>query len=230
MQTYDLVMLAILVGAVVWGAWKGFVWQVASIASLVLSYFVALAFRAPLASVISAAPPWNVFIAMLTLFLGTSLVVWIGFNFVSDVIERVRLKEFDRQLGAMFGFVKGVVMCVIVTLFAVTLLDEPRRQAICNSRSGYYISTLLVNAQAVMPAELQHVLAPYLYPQQQPAQAQYPYDPQYQQGYAQPQYDPQWNNSPQYNPQGQYNPYPANDGYNPRMTDQGYERSYYPPR
>lgn len=162
MQGYDFVMIGVLVGAIAWGAWKGFAWQVASTASMVLSYFVALNFRMPLAQVITAEPPWNVFAAMLILFLGTSLIVWLCFNFVSAAIEKMKLKEFDRQVGAILGFVKGVILCVIITLFAMTLLDQNRRQAIVNSRSGMYIAQILAKADAIMPKEVRQVLAPYI--------------------------------------------------------------------
>lgn len=162
MQAYDVLMLIVLALAIVWGAWKGLVWQVASIASIVLSYFVALRFRQPLAGVIEATPPWNMFLAMLILFLGTGLVVWIGFNLISEFVERVRLKEFDRQLGALFGAAKGALLCILVTLFSVALLGDAQRQAICNSRSGYYIAVLLDRADLVIPRELHGVLAPYL--------------------------------------------------------------------
>ena len=84
MQAYDIFMLIVLGVAVVWGAWKGLAWQIASLASIALSYFVALNFRQPLAGVINASPPWNVFLAMLILFLGTGLVVWVGFNLASE--------------------------------------------------------------------------------------------------------------------------------------------------
>jgi len=162
MQAYDLLMLIVLVAAVVWGAWKGLAWQIASLASLVASYVVALTFRQQVAQFISAAPPWNMFLAMLILFLGTSLVVWVGFNFVAELIEKVKLKEFDRQVGALFGLAKGVLLCVLITLFAVTLLSEPQRQAICTSRSGYYIAVLLDHADGVIPGELHEVLDPYI--------------------------------------------------------------------
>jgi membrane protein required for colicin V production len=162
MQGYDLLMLIVLVGAVIWGAWKGFAWQVASLASMAASYFVALTFRQQVAQFISATPPWNIFLSMLILFLGTSLVVWVGFNFVAEMIEKVKLKEFDRQVGALFGFAKGVLLCVLITLFAVTLLSEPQRQAICNSKSGYYIAILLDKADAVIPGEVHEVLNPYI--------------------------------------------------------------------
>jgi membrane protein required for colicin V production len=126
------------------------------------SYFVALSFRQEVARFITATPPWNMFLAMLILFLGTSLVVWVGFNFVAEMIEKVKLKEFDRQVGALFGFAKGVLLCVLITLFAVTLLSEPQRQAICNSKSGYYIAILLDKADAVIPGEVHSVLDPYI--------------------------------------------------------------------
>jgi membrane protein required for colicin V production len=162
MQAYDLFMLIVLGAAVAWGAWKGFAWQLASLASIVVSYFVALNFRQPLAQMIQTDPPWNMFLAMLILFLGTSLVVWMAFNFLSNLIEKVKLKEFDRQVGALFGLAKGVILCVLITLFAVTLLDRPRQQAICNSRSGFYIAQLLDRADAIMPQEVHKVLDPYI--------------------------------------------------------------------
>ncbi len=162
MQAYDILMLIVLGLAIVWGAWKGLAWQVASIASIGLSYFVALHFRLPLAKIINASPPWNIFVSMLILFLGTGLIVWVGFNLISEAIERVKLKEFDRQLGALFGGAKGVLLCVLVTLFSVALLGDAQRKAICTSKSGYYIAVFLDRADAVIPRELHEVLAPYL--------------------------------------------------------------------
>jgi membrane protein required for colicin V production len=166
MQGYDLFMLIVLLAAVAWGAWKGLAWQLASMASIALSYFVALNFRTPLAAVLSKSvelkPPLDIFLAMLILFMGSSLLVWVGFNLVSEVIERVKLKEFDHQFGAILGFAKGVLLCIVITLFAITLAGEPQQQSICNSRSGYYIAMLLDRADPVMPKELHQVLEPYL--------------------------------------------------------------------
>jgi membrane protein required for colicin V production len=162
MQAYDILMLIVLGLAVMWGAWKGLAWQIASILSLALSYFVALHFRMPLAGIINASPPWNIFSSMLILFLGTGLVVWIAFNLVSEAIERVKLKEFDRQLGAIFGAAKGVILCVLVTLFSVALLGDDQRRAICSSKSGYYIAVLIDRADVMIPRELHQVLGPYI--------------------------------------------------------------------
>jgi hypothetical protein len=55
-----------------------------------------------------------------------------------------------------------VLLCVIVTLFVVTLAGAEQRQAVFQSRSGYYIARLLDKADAVMPGELQQVIDPFV--------------------------------------------------------------------
>jgi membrane protein required for colicin V production len=160
-QPYDFVMLAVLVLSTVFGAWKGMAWQLASLASLVLSAGVAVHFGKPLAPYFSAEEPWNRFIAMLVLYLATSLAVWLVFRMVSGIIDRVRLKEFDRQVGALFGAAKGVLWCLVITFFAVTL-SESARQAILHSRSGYYIAVFIERAAPVLPQEVRSVLGKYI--------------------------------------------------------------------
>jgi len=161
MQVYDLAMVIVLVGATLFGAWKGMAWQIASLTSIILSYFVALNFAGELAPLLSDEEPWNKFLAMLVLYLGTALVVWLAFRVVSSMIERVRLKEFDRQVGGLFGAAKGVVLCVAITFFAVTL-SEKSRELVLESRSGDYIARLIAKADPIMPEELHGVLDPYL--------------------------------------------------------------------
>jgi membrane protein required for colicin V production len=163
MEIYDILMLAVLVLATVHGACKGLVWQIASLASIVASYFVAIRFREPVAQLIDAEPPWNNFAAMLALYVGTSLVIWLLFRLVRSTVDRLRLTGFDHQIGALFGAIKGVIFCVIITLFAVTLLGDDERRTIVESHSGYYIARILNRADAVMPAELHDVLHPYIH-------------------------------------------------------------------
>lgn len=161
MDGYDLLMLVVLVGATVFGGMKGMAWQIASVASLAVSYLVSLKFSAQLAPMFGEQAPWNRFLAMLVLYLATSLAIWIAFRFVARFIERVKLKEFDRQVGALVGFAKGVLLCVAITFFAVTL-SAKARQAVLDSRSGYYIALLLDRAGPMMPPELHDVLDPYI--------------------------------------------------------------------
>ena len=70
MQTYDIIMIVVLVAATVFGALKGLAWQLASLASIFVSYYVAYRFRNSVAELIDATSPWNTFLAMLLLFVG----------------------------------------------------------------------------------------------------------------------------------------------------------------
>jgi len=159
-QPYDFFILAVLVLAASLGAWKGAAWQVASLASLIVSFMVAVHASSPLAPLISKHEPWNRFIAMLILFLLTSAAIWLLFRLVAKVLDRMRLKEFDRQVGALLGLAKGVLLCLVITFFVVAL-SEPARQSILRSYSGHYMTLLIQKADGVMPAEVRAVVGKY---------------------------------------------------------------------
>lgn len=154
MQTYDILMLSIAVAATVFGAIKGFAWQLASIASIGLSYFVAYKFRGALAQSIQTEAPWNQFLAMLILFVATSLMVWVVFRMATAWIDRLQLHEFDSHMGAVFGLIKGGLYCVLATLFAVTLAGDSVRTMVVTSRSGGLISDLIAKSESVVPPEV----------------------------------------------------------------------------
>jgi membrane protein required for colicin V production len=162
MQPYDIIMLVVLAAATLFGAIKGFAWQVASLASIIASYFVANYFRNDVAKMINAEPPWNMFLAMLLLYFGSSLAIWLVFRLISKSIDKIKLKEFDRQLGAGFGLIKGAVLCCVITMFAMTLLGPTQQQAIAQSKSGYYIGKTLAQAGAILPKEVVQVIGPYI--------------------------------------------------------------------
>ena len=165
MQTYDVLMLVVLVAATIFGMWKGMAWQIASLASLVLSYFVALKFADQIAPKFAgiAPPPLNKFVAMLLIYMVTSFVIWSLFRFVSGVIDRVKLESFDRQMGAIFGFAKGVLLCVAITFFAVSLLPQQQKEQILASQTGHYIVVLIDKTDSVVPPEIHDVIGPYLH-------------------------------------------------------------------
>lgn len=162
MVAYDFLMLAILAGAILWGLYKGMAWQVASFASLVASYFVSMQLREPVANALGLQPPWGTTAAMLGLYMATSLVIWVVFSMINKTLANFELKGWDRQIGAGLGFVKGVLLCIIVTMFAVALTKDNSRQQIVQSKSGFYITKVIHNLQGVMPAEVNQVVGPFI--------------------------------------------------------------------
>jgi membrane protein required for colicin V production len=161
MQPYDLAMIAVLGGATLLGYFKGMARQVASLLSIVASYFLALRLSPLVAALIRQPEPLNRFLAMLLIYLVTSLVIWLVFRQVTQFIDHVQLKDFDRQLGALFGTAKGALICVAITFFAVSLSDTSR-QTVLTSRSGKYIAGVIRQSGPMMPKEYHSLLDKYL--------------------------------------------------------------------
>jgi membrane protein required for colicin V production len=161
LHPYDVVMLVILAVATFFGLWKGLAWQVASVASFVLSYVVAVQASSWLAPLLPWPAPWNSLAAMLILFVATSAAVWLVFRLVAGLIDKIQLKAFDRQLGALVGLFQGVLICLVVTFFGVTL-SEALRQEVLRARSGYYIALLLDRIKPVLPPEVRDLVGQYI--------------------------------------------------------------------
>jgi hypothetical protein len=62
----------------------------------------------------------------------------------------------------LFGLGKGVIFCLLITMFAMTLLGTKQQAAICQSRSGYYISAFLDKAVLILPQEVHSTIGEYL--------------------------------------------------------------------
>lgn len=161
MQPYDVFMLLVLGTAMLLGALRGMAWQVASLASIVLSSFVALRYCGLLAPHISDSAGTSRVLAMLILYLVTSFAVGAFFRYVSAAIDRVRLTGFDRQLGALFGAVKGALLCLVITFFAVTM-SARARQHVLESRSGPLIGSLIHRGEPLLPKDVHDAIDGYL--------------------------------------------------------------------
>ena len=162
MSIYDISMIIIFLGAIWFGYWKGLAWQVASVAAIFLSYFVAVTFPDMLVPYISAEAPFNRFAAMLILFVGTSLIVWTIFASVSKSLKKMELKGFDRQAGALLGAAKGAILCMVVTMFSLSLLGDSARNAISESKSGYYVASGINQLPAILPDDMYQYVHNYV--------------------------------------------------------------------
>ena len=161
LEGYDLVMLGILAGAALLGYFKGMVWQLAWIAGIFASSYVAFRFGSVVAPFFGTQAPWNRFAAMLAIYVGTSLAVWLVFRVISGAINAVHLSAFDHQLGLLLGLAKGVLLCVVVTFFSVILAPAYRHQIVA-SRSGRLVAELIVRADPYLPTEIHETVDPFV--------------------------------------------------------------------
>jgi len=113
----DWLILIIVLASVVFAALKGFTRELIGMGSMVLAFILASWFYT------AAAQPFKdvvktenvaLFLGFSIVFLGTliagALIAWL----VSTFVKLARLQWFDRCLGALFGLVRGWMLCGIV--------------------------------------------------------------------------------------------------------------------
>ena len=149
---FDILVIAILCILTIRGGLRGMMSQIVSLASIVIAWFVAASQSAHVAPLISIDEPWNRVVAMLCLFVGTWIGVWFLYRFIAGMFKTVRLRAFDRQMGALFGFIKGFALCLLITFFGISM--DWSRDSVYQSKSGYYLTHALNRIQAVVPEDI----------------------------------------------------------------------------
>ncbi len=163
MTLYDALMAGIVVAGMIWGAWRGITWQVASIASLVLGYMVAQPLSGRLAPQFPGEPAVARALAMIVIYAAVSggvfLVAWI----VRATLRRLKFEAFDRHLGMVLGGLEGLMVGLVITLFVVSLAPQTRGP-IFASPTGQVVGQVMQAVGPALPGEVRAVLAPFWNP------------------------------------------------------------------
>lgn len=119
MAALDWVFLAVLVGSLLLGAWRGLVYEVMSVLGWIAAFVVAqwlagdVAQKLPMGNAAEtvryAAGFAVVFIA--TVF-AAGLLAWL----TKKLVETVGLRPVDRTLGAAFGVLRGLILLLAVAV------------------------------------------------------------------------------------------------------------------
>ena len=129
MATLDIIIIAIVIAAAIWGLFKGFISQAVSIVALVLGIWCASRFTGFLTSKVNG---WfNLDIAQNTLhiilFAVIFIVVVILAHFIGKGIESIvklsLLGWINRLLGFLFGALKAIVILGIA-VYAINYLNN----------------------------------------------------------------------------------------------------------
>ncbi len=162
---YDVLVVGVLLFAVFRGAVKGFVWQLATIAGLVLCFTFSGTLSSTIAPYIAVRPPLNRWLAMFGLYLVFSFLSFGIARVLRGWIEKAQFVEYDRHLGSVFGLIKGGVFVLVMTFFGVTLSHNyPEiRSSIFNSQTGRVSAVIMDRLHPVMPEEFHAVLEPYIH-------------------------------------------------------------------
>ena len=160
MTIYDAVMAGLLVAGMVWGAWRGITWQLASIASLVLGYSVSHPLSAQLAPKFPGEPVVARALAMLVIYAAVSGGIFLAAWLVRATLWRMKFEAFDRHLGMLIGGLEAALLGMIATLFVVSLAPQTRTP-IFASFSGRIVGQTMNLVGPVLPGEVRDALAPF---------------------------------------------------------------------
>jgi uncharacterized membrane protein required for colicin V production len=161
MSPYDAVMAGMIVAGMIWGAFRGFIWQVASLASLVLGYTVSHMGSGQLAAYFPGDPLMSRSLAMVAIYVGVSGGVFIIAWLLRATLRAMRFESFDRHLGTLLGGVEGALLVLVGTLFVVSLAPA-MRDPIFQSPSGKVVASVMSSVGPVLPEEARSVLGPFL--------------------------------------------------------------------
>ncbi len=159
---YDVLVLGILAFFALRGAMRGFIFQIASLAGIVLCFLFADVVSSTLSPYVHLDPPLNQWVLMVGSYLGFTFLCFIAARMLNEMIEKCKLKEFDRHLGVAFGLVKGVLLVMILTFFIVTV-SESARASLKNSYTGRYCAIIMDRLEPILPHKLHVALEDYIH-------------------------------------------------------------------
>jgi membrane protein required for colicin V production len=158
MTTYDAAMVIVVVLGLARGAWRGFTWQMASIASLVIGYTAAHSSSARIASYLPGEPEVQRALAMGIVYIivsgGIFGIAWM----IRGTLRKLKFEAYDRHLGMLLGGLEGVGVGMLATLLVVTVAPAAR-QPIFSSTTGRVVGTVMNNLGPILPDEIRKALA-----------------------------------------------------------------------
>lgn len=158
---FDLFVLVVLVLSTFWGGMRGIISQLASILSWLASAYIATHYYQIALALIKSSYAYRTPIAMTLTFIVSAILIRIAAKFVKNIVSLVGLKEFDRQMGALLGMIKGLLLCLLSTFFLVVFNDSTR-SVIEKSSVGPYFASFIVDVQGYFPeSELTQKFASY---------------------------------------------------------------------
>ncbi len=156
MNAFDLVFLALLLLSVALGIWRGLVSEVFALLGLFLALIAAwelAGFFVPLLEVFGVTDWLRWPLGFLLVFVLMLLLLGMLRFLLRGLLSIAGLSPMDRFLGAVFGFVRALVLAVLV-VGAAGLTELPREPWWQAARSAPPLETVVVAAKPWLPPEL----------------------------------------------------------------------------
>jgi membrane protein required for colicin V production len=126
MVVADLIVLGIIFISVIISLMRGFVKEALSLTGWLASLWIAMSFSSGMAELFGSSikdPTLRLLAAFVSLFVLALIVGAVVNFFATQFVQRVGLTGVDRTIGAVFGFLRGMLLVtIIVMLLGLTTL------------------------------------------------------------------------------------------------------------
>ena len=155
MTWLDYVVIAVIVFSMAWGAWRGLVHEVLSLAGWIMAFIAGNLFAAPLSEMFPAAmrPELRVVVAFVLIFVGTLVLAALASALVTKFIKVSVLHSLNRWLGALFGLLRGLLIVIVLAMVA-GLTSLPRKPDWTDAASGYSLAQTVTQLKPWLPPAL----------------------------------------------------------------------------
>jgi len=130
MVVADFIVLSVIVLSVIVSLMRGFVKEALSLTGWLLSLWIAMTFSSGMAELFGDSikdPTLRLLAAFISLFILSLIVAAIINFFATQFVQRVGLTGVDRTIGAVFGFLRGILLVtIIVMLLGLTTLPKEK--------------------------------------------------------------------------------------------------------
>ena len=152
----DLLFLGLLAASVLIGAWRGLVFELLSLAGWLMAYFGS-PFVAPV--IAQWLPPERMGpsvihgVSLLLAFMLILLVWGLAAKLLRALIHASPLSVFDRLMGAGFGVVRGVLVCLLLVV-VISMTPVAASTTWQASQLAPWLHAVLQGLRAVLPADV----------------------------------------------------------------------------
>ena len=152
MTWVDYTVIAVLVASIAWGAWRGLVHEVFSLAGWIMAFLAGNLFAAPLSDLLPAAmrPELRVIVAFVTIFVGTLVAAALIAALITKFVTVSVLHSLNRWLGALFGLFRGLLLVVVLAMVA-GMTSLPRHDDWKQSATGYSLMQTVIQLKPWLP-------------------------------------------------------------------------------
>jgi uncharacterized membrane protein required for colicin V production len=126
--------------------------QIVSVASFFVCWIVATRFGSLIAPTIPVGPPWNQVLAMAIIFFVTLIAIRFAYAALEAFIKHWHLKQLNTFLGGLLGLTKGLLLCLIITFFAV-MFSETSRAVVFKSKTGIHLVHVITRISLFVPQD-----------------------------------------------------------------------------